>query len=158
MVKINYKFLKKRGVMQLVKPNKNLAQNYFLMSVKFFQSAKLLFNNHFYESSTGDFYYSIYNSILALLFFCGIKSENHNASIKLILELFNNKELYDIAQKIKEERIDKQYYHETNATKGDLSEIAKLCQKFNLEVKTIVNDLKAEDIEKIREEFNKLCI
>ena len=150
MVKVNYKFLKKKDIIQLVKPNKNLTQNYFLTSIKFFQSAKLLFNNNFYESSTSDFYYSIYNSILALLFFCGIKSENHNASIELIKELFNDKELCDIATNIKLDRIDKQYYHETNATKDDLIETMRLCQKFNLKIKITVNNLKAEEVDNIR--------
>ena len=156
MAKINYKFLKKKDIIQLVKPNKNLAQNYFLASIKFFQSAKLLFNNNFYESSTSDFYYSIYNSIMALLFFCGIKSENHNASIGLIKELFDDKELYDIATNIKLDRIDKQYYHETIATKNDLIETIKLCQKFNLKIKLIINNLKTEDINNIRDKLKQL--
>lgn len=143
-------------MLQLVKPNQNLSQSHLLMSVKFLQSAKLLLNNNFYESATSDFYYSIYNSITALLLTHGIKSENHNASIELIKELFEKNELYNIAKDAKEERIDKQYYHETSATKNNLTEIMKSCQKFNLEIKVLLVGLKKEDIEKTRKRFESL--
>ena len=156
MVKINYPLLKRKNILKLVEPSINMSKSYFSMSQKFFESAKLLLKNNFFESSTNDFYYSAYHSILALFFFCGIKSENHNASINLIKDLFKDKESFQIMNELKEERIDKQYYHKTKASLKEMQNTKILCQKINLKFILITRELNKEKVKKIREEFAKL--
>lgn len=85
-----------------------------------------------------------------------IKSENHNISIELVRGLFNDNELYDIFKTIKEERIDKQCYHETTTIKDNLIEIMKSCQNFNLKIKILVGNLNTEKINNIRGKFKGL--
>lgn len=89
-----------------------MKMSYLTKAENCLKSSKILFLNELYENSTSEAYYCIYNSLLALLFKIGIKSENHSASIILFEKLFNNKDLAGIALWAKEERIDKQYYVE----------------------------------------------
>jgi len=145
----------KKGIIRIVEPSDNLKNSYFEMSDKFFKSANLLLENKFYESSTGDFYYSLYNSLLGVLFFCGIKSENHNASINLLKDFFEEKKLFKIIMEVKEERIDKQYYHKTPSTSKRLLEIKVLCQEFNLGIRILLKDLNKEKINFIRLELKQ---
>lgn len=153
MAKINYKLLIKKKIIRFVEPSKNLKESYLEMSNKFFSSADLLLKNNFFESATVDFYYSSYNSLTALLFYSGIKCENHNASIDILKTFFKEKELFEIISEIKEERIDKQYYHETPSTKERLNEIRTLCQKFNLGIKILISELNKDKIEQIKKEL-----
>jgi uncharacterized protein (UPF0332 family) len=114
MKEINFlKKLRKTGKLELVESSEEMKLSYLTKSENCLKSSKILFQNKLYENSTSEAYYSIYNSLLALLFKIGIKSENHSASIILFEKLFNNKELAKIALWAKEERIDKQYYVET---------------------------------------------
>lgn len=156
MAKMSYKFLLKKGIIRLIEPSLNMKKSYFEMSKKFFKSADLLLKNDFYESSTSDFYYSLYNSLLGILFFCGIKSENHNSSINLLKDLFEKKELFEIILEVKKERIDKQYYHQTLATKENLIRIKSLCQKFNLEINSLFEELNEEKVKNLQIKLRKL--
>ena len=124
------------------------------------KSSKILFRNELYENSTSEAYYSIYNSILSLLFKIGIKSENHSASIILIDMLFDRKDLVKIALWAKEERIDKQYYVETQqvlkATKESCKGMIVKAEGFLLKIKVIISELNFEEISKIRKSFEEL--
>jgi uncharacterized protein (UPF0332 family) len=154
VAKINYSFFLKKKLIQIIEPSENLKESYLKMSERFFESADLLLKNKFYESSTTDFYYSAYNSLLATLFYCGIKSENHNVSIGILKDILDKKELFEIISEIKEERIDKQYYHETPATKEKITEIKKLAREFNLQMRIFLNSLNKEKIKEIRKKLS----
>ena len=136
----------------------NLRSSLYLMKAEnCLKSSKILFQNQLYENSTSEAYYCIYNSLLALLFKIGIKSENHSASIILFGKLFNNKELTKIALWAKEERIDKQYYVETKqiirATKESCSEMILKAEYFFLKLRLIINEINNEKIFSIRKSF-----
>ena len=95
-----------------------------------------------------------------MLFKIGIKSENHSASIILFEKLFDNKGLAKIALWAKEERIDKQYYVETQqiikGTKESCNEMVIKAEDFLLRLKTLISELSNEKISQIRKSFEGL--
>lgn len=161
MKKPNFlKDLNKEGKLELVEPSEEICNSYLGKSNDCLGSAKLLLQNDFYENSITMSYYSMYNSLLALLFKCGIKSENHSASIVLFKEFFNKIELHSMISWAKKERIDKQYYviSETDRplTKESASEMLAKAEKFTVGTKTLIKNLINEDVQEIRRIFNKI--
>src|SRR3989339_856965 len=143
MKEINFlKKLKKEGKLELVKSSEEMKSSYLVKAESCFKSAKILFQNQLYENSTSEAYYCIYNSLLALLFKIGIKSENHSASIILFDRLFGNKDLVKIIFWAKEERIDKQYYVETQqvvkVTKESCYEMILKTEDFLVKIKLLI--------------------
>ena len=102
----------------------------------------------------------MYNSLLSLLFKIGIKSENHSASVILFDKLFNRPDLTKIVSWAKEERIDKQYYVETQqiikATKESCNEIILKTEDFLIKMKLLINEISSEKINSAKEDFFKL--
>jgi uncharacterized protein (UPF0332 family) len=100
----------------------------------------------------------MYNSILALLFKIGIKSENHSASILLIKKLFEREDLFKIISFAKKERIDKQYYVslENVLTKESAFELLKESEKFFIHIKLMINNFKEENVRGLRNKFGLL--
>ena len=154
------KNLIKSRKLELVEPSNEMKSSYLSKSENCLKSSIILFKNKLYENSTSEAYYCMYNCLLALLFQIGIKSENHSASIILFERLFDNKELAKIALWAKEERIDKQYYVETQqiikATKESCNEMINKAEDFLLKMKIIINELGNEDIKNIRKSFEEL--
>lgn len=154
------KKLRKTGRLDLVEPSDEMKSSYLLKAENCLKSSKILYPNYLYENSTSEAYYCIYNSLLSLLFKIGIKSENHSASIILFEKLFDNKELAKIALWAKEERIDKQYYVETQqvikVTKESCNEMIIKAEDFLLRLKTLINELGNEKISQIRKSFEEL--
>jgi len=113
-----FKKLKGEGKLKLVKPSEEIKQAYLEKSVSYLESSKLLLKNKKLEEAISMAYYSMYYSLLALLFRVGIKSENHTASIILLKDLFglDNSQIL----KAKKERIDKQYYVDFKIVERDV--------------------------------------
>ena len=103
---------------------------------------------------------SMYNSLLALLFKVGIKSENHSASIILFDSLFNEKEMFKIISFAKEERIDKQYYVEnqqaSKTSKESCNDMILKAEDFLVKMKLLISRTGNEKIESVRASFQKL--
>jgi len=154
------KKLKKTEKLELVESSEEMKLSYLVKAENCLKSSRILFQNELYENSTSEAYYCIYNALLALLFKLGIKSENHSASILLFKKLFDNKELVEIALWAKEERIDKQYYVETQqiikATKESCNEMTMKAENFLLKMKVIIDELGNENIEIKRKKFKEL--
>ena len=109
MKELNFlKNLKRRGTIKLVESSEEMKASYIIKAENCLKSSKILFLNQLYENSISEAYYCMYNSLLALLFKTGIKSENHSASILLFEMLFKDNNLAEIILWAKEERIDKQ--------------------------------------------------
>ena len=85
--------LKKEESLKLVEPSEEISISYLSKSDKCVKVAKLAYDAGIYENAISEAYYSIYNSVLSLFFKCGIKCENHSASVILIKELFDLDEL-----------------------------------------------------------------
>lgn len=152
--------LKKENKIELVEPSEEIKLSYLKKAENCFKSAKILFNNQLYENSTSEAYYCMYNSLLALLFKTGIKSENHSASVTLFEFLFDAKDLTEIIKFAKRERIDKQYYVEayqiTKATEESCRDMVFKAENFLVKMKLYISNLTNEKIVHIRKSFQDL--
>ena len=153
------KKLKRKKVVELGEPSEEMKSSYLIKAENCLKSAKILFQSRLYENSTSEAYYCMYNSLLALLFKIGIKSENHSASILLFDKLFNKPDLTKIVLWAKGERIDKQYYVETQQiikiTKESCNEMILKTEDFLIKMKLLINEINSEKITSVREEFIK---
>jgi len=154
------KKLKRKGVIELVESSEEMKYSYLIKADNCLKSAKILFQSQLYENSTSEAYYGMYNSLLSLLFKIGIKSENHSASIILFDKLFANKDLVKIISWAKGERIDKQYYVETQqivkVTKESCNEMILKAEDFLVKMKLLINELNNEKISSTKDFFVKL--
>ncbi len=152
--------LKKEGKLEIVEGSEQISLSYEKKSVECREVATLAYNNGYFESAIIQSYYSMYNNVQSLFFKCGIKCENHSGTAILLREFFNQKELYAIFSKAKEERIDKQYYVAPSlnnpATKESAKEMISIAMKFNPEIIAFKNSLKIEEIKIIVNNLNIL--
>ena len=148
--------LKEEGKLKLVKPSEEICSSYLEKADNCLKSTRILLKNELYENSISMSYYTMYNSLVALLFRVGIKCENHSASIILFKKLFGRADLSEIISFAKKERIDKQYYIEFILTKESAKDLLKKAEDFLVEIKTMIKSIKNEDVQKLRTEFNKL--
>jgi uncharacterized protein (UPF0332 family) len=151
------KSLKRKKIIQLVEPSEEMKSSYLIKAENCLKSSKILYQNQLYENSTSEAYYCMYNSLLSLLFKVGIKSENHSASIILLDRLFKKKELAKILFWAKGERIDKQYYIETQqmvkVTKESCSEMILKAEDFLVKMKLLIREIGNEEINSFRDLF-----
>ena len=159
MKEINFlKKLRANKTIQLVEPSEEMKSSYLIKAENCLKSAKILFQNQLYENSISEAYYCMYDSLLSLLFKIGIKSENHSASILIFDKLFENKSLVDVISWAKEERIDKQYYVETQqtvkVTKDSCNEMMLKAEDFLIKMKVLMNELSNEKIISARSSFS----
>jgi len=152
--------IRKEGKLKLVEPSEEMKSSYLEKADNYIKASKILFQNKLLENSVSEAYYCMYNSLLALLFKIGIKSENHSASIILLKRLFGRDDLFDIISFAKKERIDKQYYIKfqqkfelTDATSKDM--ILK-AEDFLVKIKLFIDNLNNEDMKSIRESFQSI--
>jgi len=146
--------LRRKRVIELVEPSRELEESYKEKSKSNLESAHILLEKEKLEEAVSLAYFSMYNMLLALLFRTGIKSENHTASITLL------KEIYDLSDKeilfAKEERKDKQYYVGFFVTKEQLQEMFKLASAFNANIVNTIAKLTNESIKSHRNKFENL--
>lgn len=149
--------LKKEGKISIISPSEHIYDSYLIKSNNWLKSAKILFPNKLYENVIVDSYYSIYNLLLALFFKIGIKSENHSASILIFDNLFNERDISALLLKAKKERVDKQYYVESDQDSSINEHSAKsailLAEEANLKLKSLLNRLSNQDISSLRLKF-----
>src|SRR3990167_1462213 len=81
--------LRREKKIQVVEPSAEVAEAYLRKSEKSLKSAKVTSDIENYEDSVALAYYSMYYSLLALLFRTGIKCENHTGAIILLQEVFS---------------------------------------------------------------------
>ncbi len=145
------KKLIKEEKVKLTEPSNEVTKSYLNKSNKSLLSSKTLIKIENFDDATALTYYSMYYCILALLYKCGIKSENHTASIILLKELFNinNKEI----EQAKKERVDKQYYTDFQATKKEVLDGIKTAEEFNSLIRERIDFIKLNEIETIRKKL-----
>ncbi|MBS3141537.1 HEPN domain-containing protein [Candidatus Woesearchaeota archaeon] len=152
--------LKKEKNLELVEMSEDISKSYLIKSEKCSQVAKLAFNAGIYENAVSEAYYSIYNTVTALFYKCGIKCENHSAAVILVKHLFNLDDLHKIFFEFKKDRIDNQYYtpviNNEPITKEKCEERLKTAQRFNVELRSYMEKITLEDISRIRENFKTL--
>jgi len=140
--------------LQIVNPSENVMGAYLKKSESYLSSAKLLRDNDHYEESVSMAYYSMYYMVLALFFRCGIKCENHTATILLLKDVFDidNTALLNA----KKERIDTQYYGDTVATKRDVEGLIITAERFNSHLLDVTARISNEGIGRYRENLKKI--
>ena len=152
--------LGKEGKLGIVESSEQMSLSYEKKGVECREVANLAFNNGYFESAITQSYYSMYNNVLSLFFKCGIKCENHSAAAILLKEFFNQKDLSLIFSKAKEERIDKQYYitpsQNNPATNESAKEMISISMGFNPQITAFKNNLKLEEIKKIRDKIREI--
>ena len=151
--------LKDQEKLKIVEPSDEISSSYLQKADNCLKSAKLLLKNSLFENSIINSYYTMYNSLLALLFKTGIKSENHSGSILLLKELFQRKDLYNLISKAKEERIDKQYYvesKENTSLEQPSKELLIDAEDLLINIKLFIESLNSEQISKFRNKFKEL--
>ena len=149
MKKLNFLIkLNKEGKLGLVEPSEEIKQSYLEKSDSNLLAAKILLERALLAEAISMTYYSMYNVTTALLFKCGIKCENHGATIILLKELLeiDNKQISNA----KEERIDKQYYTNFHINKQDVLEAISITEKFNSNIRDFISKLTNEKIKEIR--------
>ena len=148
--------LKDEGKLELVEPSNEISDSYLEKSSNSLRAAQVLLGEELLEESTSMAYYAMYHCLVALMRKCGIKCENHAGNIILLKKLFNENELGKIISNAKEERIDKQYYIDFEAIKDSVEELIKEAQDFTIQIKLIIENLKNENIEKVRKKFKPI--
>ena len=155
MRKINFLIkLKKEGKLKIIDPNSNVKDSYIEKSRNSLKSAEILLENGLIENSVPMAYYSMYNMLTALLYFVGIKCENHSASIIILKELFgidNSKISF-----AKTERIDKQYYVDFKVSRSDAELMTETAREFNSVLYDFIDKLTAKQISDYRNNFEKV--
>ncbi len=149
--------IKRQGKLEAVELSGDISGSYKTKAKNCLKSAKILKDASLYENSVSESYYAMYNTLLSLLFMCGIKSENHTASIYLLGIVFGlDSEEKSIAF-AKKERIDKQYYVTDEKTpdvhRKDAEEMIKRAEEFILSLRTFSSRLTTEGITKLRKKF-----
>ena len=146
--------LKHQKRLELIDSSEEIKNSYLKKSESNLDSAKILLEKDKLEESISLSYYSMYNSLLALLFKTGIKSENHSASIILLKNIFDidNSDI----EKAKKERIDKQYYIDFNITKQETKEAIVISEEFNSQILDFLEKLTKNQIQFFREKFENI--
>jgi len=152
MIKLSFLAnLRRKEVIGLVELSEEIKQSYIEKSASNIDSAKILLKNNKLEESVALSYYSMYHLITALFYKAGIKSENHNATIQMLKDIFeiDNKEITFA----KKERLDKQYYVNFKISKEDVAEAIKKAEIFNSFMHDFISKITNERISKARAKF-----
>ena len=148
----------KKGGIQLIEPNENLAGGYVEMAraaIGTMNREKSL-NMQFAISAC---YYSMYYSLYAILQKIGVKCEIHTCTLELMRRLltdFYSKEDFKIISKAFDVRNTSQYYVDKIVSKEDIDLIMSNASYFLGKSKEILSKINEKDINKIREELGKL--
>ena len=145
--------LNQEGKLELVEPSEDISASYIIKSESHFESANILLKAGKLEESVSMSYYGMYHCLTALLFRCGIKSENHTASILLLKELFNECKLAELIGLGKKERIEKQYYTNFQLAESDCTEMIRKAESFILDCKKLIKQLNQGRILQARQEL-----
>ncbi len=145
--------LKSENKLELVEPSEDIMKSCLEKSATSLKASQILLDSNLLEESVSMSYYAMYHCLLALLFKCGIKCENHTDNILLLKRLFNENELHEMISAAKEERIDKQYYVDFEITKDETKGMIEKSREFITKVKLIIESLTHGEIDKIRSKF-----
>jgi len=138
----NFEWCKKqeRGI-SLVEKSSHLSDSYLKDAYESFDACLEIEGK--WKVITG--YYACYNAVYSILMKCGIKSEIHNCTIRL-MEFFKfSKEEIKFLEKLKIERINAQYY----LKKVRLPKVLEI-KKFISKCEFILSELNDNQIEEIR--------
>lgn len=144
----------KEHKLALVEPSQEVCQAYVQRSSKALCSAKALLTMNNLEDAVALGYYSMYYSLLALLFRVGIKCENHTAAIFLLQEIFSIDK--GIIANAKKERVDKQYYVDFSVTREEVRELIETAEDFTAQLSQIIASITQDKVTEARKKLQKI--
>lgn len=146
---MSIEWCKKQG-MKIVKPNNNLAEEYYKNAEETLRVANLIKNSGSNMWLATQKYYTEYLASYALLMKIGIKTEIHSCTIEVIRLMEKENilifELSALLEKDKELRIDNQYYLKNRPVIFQAENMSKLL----LKIREALNKISQEQIEHIR--------
>lgn len=141
--------------LKLVEPNDNISEGYLEQSENALSKVKSLIDEKDFVWANSRIYYCAYYAVLSFLYKIGVKSENHDCSIKLIKFLFGKD--FGLSG-FKEDRISAQYYFKFSSMEAMRKNYFE-AKKFFVEFKELINSVNEEKINfyrnKIMEEIQK---
>ena len=152
----NQNFLRKikfQNQISLVEPNSEIKDSYLSDSESYFSSAKILFNLNKLKETTQLVYFSVYYSLLAILFRIGIKSENHLASVILLKEIFDIDNEFILS--LRKKRV-ATYYPNFEIEKKILEKTINDAEEFNDKILNFLSNLSQEKINFYKNKFKNL--
>jgi len=146
--------LNRKGALLLVKPSPEIRDAYLKKSGSRLEAAKHLLSIDKFEEATEMAYYSMFHSVMALFFACGIKCENHTVAGWLLAEVFGiDNTAFESAKK---ERLDKEYYVPAAPVRPGVEALIRTAETFNAVLLDKIERLTGEDIESYRARFENL--
>jgi len=146
--------LSRKEALQLIAPSQDIRDVYLKKSASRLESARHLLSIEKFEESTEMAYYSMYHSVMALFFACGIKCENHTAASWLLIDVFG---IDNIAlEAARKERLDKEYYVPAAPVSPDVEALIKTAETFNAVLLDKIERMTKEEIENYRARFRKM--
>jgi uncharacterized protein (UPF0332 family) len=146
--------LSRKKALQLVEPSPEIRDVYLKKSRSRLESARHLLSIDKFEESTEMAYYSMYHSLMALFFACGIKCENHTVAGWLLADVFGLDNT--VLESAKKERLDKEYYVPAAPVRPDVEALIRTAESFNAVLLDKIERLTREEIENYRKQFRKL--
>lgn len=141
--KLNWCIKEKRGI-ELINPKDHLSKSYLKEADE--TLIEMLKLEGKWKVITA--YYACYNSVYAILMKCGIKSEIHTCTIELMRLLPFEKEDIEFLTKLKNNRIQAQYYLKEKILNNE-----NKVKIFISKSKLILNQLNENKIEEIRKKL-----
>lgn len=142
--------------LELVEPSEDIAASYIIKSSNALHAADILAHASLFEESISMSYYAMYDCIVALMCKCGIKCENHAASIIVLEVVFCEPALSKLISDVKAKRIDAQYYVDFKACMADAEALLGEAQKFTIKIRTIIGEMNNDKMREARASFSEM--
>jgi len=150
--------IKKRGGLELIEPNSNLANAYIHKAEEALESIQV---NVIKDWKISTAYYTIYFSLYALLMKIGVKCEIHSCTIEFakefLKEYFNEDELEFTKDSMKA-RIDSQYYIDRTIPDIQFNNLIKTAPAFLVKCKSVLLKLNEKKISEIRKRIQERIV
>lgn len=153
MRKIKWCFSAKGGL-KVTEPSREVALSYLNEAEKTLSKIKKLIDDEDFIWASVRIYYCAYYSLYAFLQKIGLKSENHDCTIKIMRELLGEKLLGNI-EDFKKERISSQYHLKTGQ-KSKILRSYSLVKEFHLSFRKIIFEISEENIKDYRSRIRRM--
>jgi len=146
------KLVKQKKIV-LVESSEEISQSYLVDSKSYFSSARILFLENKLKEVTQLVYFSVYYSVLSLLFKVEIKSETHFGSIILLKEIFNIDNSFPLF--LMKKRVGT-YYPDFKIENKLLEELMSNAEEFNSIIFDFISKLDLSKINLYRKNFSEV--
>ncbi len=149
MDKIKWRLNAKNGI-ELIEPNKNLAEAYIKKAEDALESMRLIKSKDWKVSTA---YYAMYFSVYSILMRLGVKCEIHSCTIEFMqqfLKKYFTEEECTFLPKSMHARVDAKYYTNKGVCDDFSEKMQKRTPEFIVKCKSIVLQISEKEINDIR--------